>query len=59
MLPTALRRLGREEAGQGLVEYLMIIVLVVLGLFTVLDSLSETLAGFLSQAMAALQTMVH
>lgn len=58
MFPAALRRLGSEEEGQALVEYLMIIALVVLGLFTVLDSLSETLAGFLSQAIAALETMV-
>lgn len=36
----------------------MIIVLVALGLFTVLESLSETLAGFLNQAISALQTMV-
>jgi Flp pilus assembly pilin Flp len=58
MRPAALRRLGSEEEGQALVEYLMIIALVALGLFTVLDTLSETLVGFISQVMAALETMV-
>ncbi|HYF80608.1 MAG TPA: Flp family type IVb pilin [Symbiobacteriaceae bacterium] len=58
MRPAALRRLCSEEEGQGLVEYLMIIALVALGLFTVLDTLSETLVGFIGQVMAALETMV-
>lgn len=52
-----LRRLSDDEAGQSLVEYGLLFVLVIIGLFALVSLISGPVAAFLQQAIAGLEAI--